>query len=87
LPAKSVLYAGTVCKAWRRITINTSFLAEHARLQPADVVLYTYKFSPRCKDLHYPDTYLKWSIGIAIRIGYGDTPIRRRYGISEVSGK
>jgi hypothetical protein len=22
--------------------------------------------------LRYPDTYLKWSIGIAIRIGYGD---------------
>ena len=42
LPAKSVLCAGAVCKAWRRITTNTSFLTEHARLQPADVVLYTY---------------------------------------------
>jgi hypothetical protein len=37
--------------------------------------------------LRYADTYQNWRIGIAIRIGYADTPIRHRYGIGEVSGK
>jgi len=38
---------------------------------------------------HYvtPDTSLNRRSGIAIRIRYGDTPIRRRYGIGEVLGK
>ncbi|RLN34112.1 F-box protein [Panicum miliaceum] len=42
LPAKYVLRAGAVCKAWRSVTTEPSFLAAHARLQPAQVVLYTY---------------------------------------------
>jgi hypothetical protein len=37
--------------------------------------------------LRYTDTYQNCRIGIAIRIGYADTPIRHRYGIGEVSGK
>ncbi|CAN6212647.1 unnamed protein product [Urochloa humidicola] len=42
LPAKSVLLAGAVCKAWRSITTNPSFAAAHARLQPTQVVIYKY---------------------------------------------
>lgn len=42
LPAKYVLRAGAVCKAWRSVTTEPSFLAAPARLQPAQVVLYTY---------------------------------------------
>ncbi|KAL6657403.1 hypothetical protein ACP70R_005183 [Stipagrostis hirtigluma subsp. patula] len=42
LPAKSVLRSGAVCKAWHRITTDPRFLADHARLRPAEVVLYTY---------------------------------------------
>ncbi|CAL5031391.1 unnamed protein product [Urochloa decumbens] len=42
LPAKSVLRFRSVCKAWRRITTDPRFLAAHARLRPAEVVLYMY---------------------------------------------
>lgn len=46
LPAKSVLRCRGVCRAWRDITTDPSFIAEHARLRPADVVLYTYTYLP-----------------------------------------
>ncbi|CAO2035506.1 unnamed protein product [Urochloa humidicola] len=42
LPAKSVLRFRSVCRAWRRITTDPHFLAAHARLRPAEVVLYRY---------------------------------------------
>nr|XP_034581083.1 F-box protein At3g07870-like [Setaria viridis] len=42
LPAESVLCAGAVCKAWRSFTTDPSFLAAHARLQQAQVVMYSY---------------------------------------------
>ncbi|KAF8671073.1 hypothetical protein HU200_050354 [Digitaria exilis] len=44
LPAKSVLRCRLVCKAWRSITTDPNFLSQHARLRPADVVLYTYQY-------------------------------------------
>ncbi|CAN6200185.1 unnamed protein product [Urochloa humidicola] len=43
LPAKSVVRAGAVCKTWRSLTTtNPYFVAAHASLQPAQVVLYKY---------------------------------------------
>ncbi|TVT97993.1 hypothetical protein EJB05_56708, partial [Eragrostis curvula] len=42
LPAKSVIRFRAVCTAWRRITTDPHFLAAHARLRPAEVLLYTY---------------------------------------------
>ncbi|CAN6185732.1 unnamed protein product [Urochloa humidicola] len=43
LPAKSVLRASVVCQAWRSLTTtNPSFVAAHASIQPAQVVLYKY---------------------------------------------
>ncbi|CAN6235404.1 unnamed protein product [Urochloa humidicola] len=47
LPAKSVLRFRCVCRAWRRITTDPRFLAAHARLRPAEVVLYRYLDSAR----------------------------------------
>ncbi|CAN6169168.1 unnamed protein product [Urochloa humidicola] len=44
LPSKSILRCRAVCKAWRDITTNPGFLSAHARLQPTDVVLYTYQY-------------------------------------------
>jgi hypothetical protein len=41
--------------------------------------------APPC--LRYPDTRTSCCVGIAIRIGYGDTPIRCRYGIGRYRGK
>nr|TKW36369.1 hypothetical protein SEVIR_2G436000v2 [Setaria viridis] len=45
LPAKSVLRCGAVCRAWRGITTDPSFLAAHARSRPGDI-LYTYEYRP-----------------------------------------
>ncbi|CAL5061143.1 unnamed protein product [Urochloa decumbens] len=42
LPAKSILRCRAVSKEWRSFTTNPSFVAAHARLQPAQVVLYKY---------------------------------------------
>jgi hypothetical protein len=47
---------------------------------------WEYDFSETW-NLRYPDTSLNCRTGIAIRIRYGDTPIRHRYGIGEVSRK
>ncbi|BAT03116.1 Os07g0667601 [Oryza sativa Japonica Group] len=40
LPAKTVLRCGAVCKAWRRITTNPTFLSDHARHHPPEALLY-----------------------------------------------
>ncbi|CAL5085316.1 unnamed protein product [Urochloa decumbens] len=60
LPAKSVLRCRAVCKAWRDITSTPGFLSAHARLRPADVVLYTYQYvSPaRRRGGHFVDVGL-----------------------------
>ncbi|CAN6276062.1 unnamed protein product [Urochloa humidicola] len=50
LPAKSVLRFRSVCRAWRRITTNPHFLAAHARLRPAEVVIYRYLDSAQRKN-------------------------------------
>ncbi|TVT97989.1 hypothetical protein EJB05_56704, partial [Eragrostis curvula] len=48
LPAKSLLRCRAVCRAWRRVASAPRFLAAHARLRPAEPVLYTYLDAPRC---------------------------------------
>ncbi|OEL15031.1 hypothetical protein BAE44_0023950 [Dichanthelium oligosanthes] len=50
LPAKSVLRFRSVCKAWCRITTDPYFLAAHARLRPAGVLLCTYLNSTGCRN-------------------------------------
>ncbi|TVU29964.1 hypothetical protein EJB05_21563, partial [Eragrostis curvula] len=63
LPAKSVIRCGRVCKRWRRVTADASFVAGHAvrrremivlpRSEPAAVrsmPLYTYPDDPRPED-------------------------------------
>ncbi|CAL5016303.1 unnamed protein product [Urochloa decumbens] len=50
LPAKSVLRFRSVCRAWRRLTTDPYFLAAHARLRPAEVVLYRYLDSAQCEN-------------------------------------
>ncbi|KAJ1292309.1 hypothetical protein BS78_02G382600 [Paspalum vaginatum] len=50
LPAKSVVRAGAVCKAWREITTKESFVADHVRRRPAEVVLYTYMVADGSRD-------------------------------------
>ncbi|CAL5031392.1 unnamed protein product [Urochloa decumbens] len=47
VPAKSVLRFRSVCRAWRRLTTDPYFLAAHAGLRPAEVVLYRYLDSAR----------------------------------------
>ncbi|CAN6276064.1 unnamed protein product [Urochloa humidicola] len=53
LPAKSVLRFRSVCRAWRRLTTDPRFLAAHARLRPAEVVLYVYLDSAQ-REYHPP---------------------------------
>uniref|UniRef100_A0A0E0EFV9 F-box domain-containing protein n=1 Tax=Oryza meridionalis TaxID=40149 RepID=A0A0E0EFV9_9ORYZ len=40
LPAKTVLRCGAVCKAWRHITTNLTFLSDHAHHRPPEALLY-----------------------------------------------
>ncbi|CAL5068518.1 unnamed protein product [Urochloa decumbens] len=60
LPARSVLRFRSVCRAWRRITTEPRFLAAHARLRPAEVVLYMCLDSAQRENrsparlVHYP---------------------------------
>jgi hypothetical protein len=53
---------------------------DHTRLVPAR----SRRPGPH---LRYPDTRASCRVGIAIRIGYDDTPIRCRYGIGRYRGK
>lgn len=41
LPIKSILRFCAVCKGWRSITTNPSFLAKYSHHQPLKVILYT----------------------------------------------
>jgi F-box interacting protein len=42
LPAESILRCRAVCKAWRRITTDPRFIADHERRRPTQPVVYTY---------------------------------------------
>ncbi|CAL4909781.1 unnamed protein product [Urochloa decumbens] len=41
LPSESVLRCGAVCKSWRRITTDGSFLAAHAARRPREMLVIT----------------------------------------------
>lgn len=46
LPAKSVVRFRAVCKAWRRITTNPTFVSSHDRRRPLEVLLYKTQVEP-----------------------------------------
>jgi hypothetical protein len=77
LPVKDVVRYGTVCKAWRRITTDRGFLAENARRQPAEVLLYRYVYRQvPVREWPYSSSWLQDLVLDAILVS-GDMASRR----------